>query len=170
MESDYRLRQDIDKIRESSDKIDIIENQLESLDTIIDTKLEEYYNIDEIDEKINDIEQGDIDLDGYVTDEELSTALSSYTTIEYANTNYSDIEHTHPNYVDRSELSDLDIELTSLDLVDFETNPNGVMCFTEKSRKEYNIEIDMIPLDSGCLKITANLIQTLEDNNNGTSS
>lgn len=106
----------------------------------------EYYDLLDIDKKFNDLIIGeyDIDLSGYVSEEELNTILSSYVTSTYLTTNYvtasyissnyASKNHTHSNYVLRSELSDLDIELSTLELVDIEDNPNGVICFKDISK------------------------------------
>lgn len=94
-----------------------------------------FYTRDEIDEIVEEIISGDIDLTKYVSKVELSTILSSYVTSTYVETHYAVIDHLHPNYVDRSELSDLDLDLTTLELVPYNENPNGVMCFTKSSEK-----------------------------------
>jgi len=52
MESDYRLRQDIDRIRQSADKIDGLEEAINNFDDNIAAKLAEYYTSNEVDEKL----------------------------------------------------------------------------------------------------------------------
>lgn len=181
LSDEYQLRKDIDFINQFAYALEDKQLGLVYKDTLIadfndailnnpTLKLKNYYDISEVDSLIENIEGGGSPIGDYVTEEELQTALASYTTIEYANTNYSDIEHTHPNYVDRSELSDLDIELSTLDLVPYSENPNGVMCFSKVSEKVLDIDLDMELMTNGYLKIYANLFEVVEDNNNGSGS
>ena len=147
LSDEYQLRKDIDFINQFAYELEDNQLGLVYRDNLIadfnnailndpTLKLDNYYDISEVDSLIESIEGGGSPIGDYVTETELQTALASYTTIEYANTNYSDIEHTHPNYVDRSELSDLDIDLSTLDLVPYSENPNGVMCFQRISGGE----------------------------------
>lgn len=181
MSDEYQLRKDIDTVNKfaydiNNDQLGLVnkDNLIDSINELLlndsSKKLDKYYDQSEVDSLIEDVVSGDIDLDGYVTTEQLNTALSSYVTSSYASLTYSEIGHTHSNYVDRSELSDLDIELSTLELVPYSDNINGVMCFNRISERELDIDLDMDLMNNGYLKIFANLIEITEDNNNGTSS
>lgn len=96
-----------------------------------------------------------------ISDSELNTILSSYVTIGYANSRYALINHTHSQYITRAEIHDLDINLTTLELVPASENPNGVMCFdrVQKTIDELDIELTADTMSNGYFKIEANLIE-----------
>ena len=168
MSDEYQLRKDIDKLirdiytlqdgnlrlvsfKEDSDLID-----LQTIDDIID-----YYNLKNVNELIEEIEAGDIDLKDYYTKNEINAILSSYVTVSYANSRYALINHTHSQYITRDEISDLDIDISTLKLVPESENPNGVMCFdrVQKSIDELDISLSADTMSNGYLKIESNLIE-----------
>lgn len=172
MSDEYQLRKDIDNINKFA--YDINNNQLGLVkkDTLIDDinellsdddtlRLEKYYDISEVDSLIQGSGGGSPTGD-YITEDELMTILDSYVTVNYASSTYAPIHHTHT-------IADLDVNVTTLELVDYETNPDGVLCFSEKYHTDLDIELDMELQNNGYLKIYANLIERGE-NNNGTSS
>lgn len=143
MSDEYQLRKDIDRIKNEHEvlKVQVSKtvpfadnSKLKSLGTTID-------NIGTLDGILENL--GDFDGDGggisgdYYTKQEIDTILSSYVTIGYLNTNYALKNHTHSEYLRRDEISDLDIDLTTLELVDYETNPNGVICFEQARSQGY---------------------------------
>lgn len=154
MGDDYQVRKDIDKVlrdiydyneglkvplfRENSPLKYIGVNQDDegqltdkgTLDAIF-----EYYGLLDVDEKLQNIVVGEISFDGvgFVSETELNTILSSYVTSDYANTHYAEKSHTHSQYISRSEAYNLDINLSTLELVDYETNNEGVICFENLS-------------------------------------
>ena len=97
----------------------------------------------------------------YVTEQELNAILSSYTTIGYCNLNYAVKNHTHNEYITHDELHNLDIDLTTLELVPYNENVNGVMCFdrVQKTIDELDINLTMDTMNNGYLKIEAVLIE-----------
>lgn len=112
------------------------------------------------------------DLSNYYTKSQINTILSSYATIGYSNSKYALIEHYHSQYVTRAEISDLDINLTTLQLVPKTDNPNGVMCFdrVQKTIDELDIDLKADTMSNGYLKIEVNLIEVTRSVNNGNSS
>lgn len=104
---------------------------------------------------------GDTPVGDYVTEEELNMILGSYVTINFANTNYAKVLHTHSEYITRDEIHDLDINLSTLKLVPYAENPNGLMCFerVQKTIDDLDIDLDMDTMANGYLKIEANLIE-----------
>ena len=96
-----------------------------------------------------------------ISDTELNTILSSYVTIGYANSRYALINHTHSQYITREEIHDLDINLTTLELVPASENPNGVMCFdrVQKTIDELDIDLKADTMSNGYLKIEVDLIE-----------
>lgn len=124
--------------------------------------LSNYYTKIETDAKIEEaVDEIDIDLTNYYTIPEINRVLSSYATISYLNSNYAKIQHSHSQYVRRDEISDLDINLTTLQLVPKEDNANGVMCFdrVQKTIDELDISLTADTMSNGYLKIEANLIE-----------
>lgn len=120
-------------------------------------------NIDEdmLEKIIEEVIGDEIDLSNYYTITEINGILSSYTTIGYLNSNFARIQHTHSQYISRNEIHDLDIDLTTLNLVPFEDNENGVMCFdrVQKTIEELDISLTADTMSNGYLKIEANLIE-----------
>ena len=112
------------------------------------------------------------DLSNYYTKTEINGILSSYATISFANSTYAPIVHTHSQYVTREEISDLDINLTTLELVPKTDNPNGVMCFdrVQKTIDELDIDLKADTMANGYLKIEVDLIEVTRSVNNGNSS
>lgn len=131
MGDEYQLRRDIDKIYNKTYNYDEDVWNIYTKDEINEKLSDEYYDKGEIDE----IVLGDVHLDNYYTKTEINSILSSYATIGYANSRYALINHTHSQYVTREELHNLDIDLTTIELVDYETNPNGVICFDDLGSK-----------------------------------
>lgn len=131
--------------------------------------LSNYYTKQEVDDEIESIIVGD--LSDYVKESELNTILSSYATISFANSTYAPIVHTHSQYIRRDEISDLDIDLSTLELVPYNDNPNGVMCFQRVNRsiEELDIELSADTMSNGYFKIEANLIEREVDNNGSNS-
>ena len=127
----------------------------------IDEILSTYYDSGEVDVKIQEAIIGDIDLSDYYTKEQINAILSSYATIGFANSQYALKTHTHSQYITREEISDLDINLTTLELVPYEDNQNGVMCFdrVQKTIDELDIDLKADTLSNGYLKIEVNLIE-----------
>ena len=125
-------------------------------------------NIDEdmLEKIIEEVIGDEIDLSNYYTITEINGILSSYTTIGYLNSNFARIQHTHSQYISRNEIHDLDIDLTTLNLVPFEDNENGVMCFdrVQKTIEELDIDLSVDTMTNGYLKIDVNLIEKTRSN------
>ena len=191
MSGEYQLRKDVDKIIDDIYDIDyntlklVRFNENSPLKNIgvhvddegnyidvgtLDTILESLGLMD-IDERVRELViEGGGDLSNYYTKTEINGILSSYVTIGYANSNYALINHTHSQYVTRAEISDLDINLTTLQLVPKAENQNGVMCFdrVQKTIDELDIDLKADTMSNGYLKIEVNLIE--RSVNNGNSS
>ena len=107
-----------------------------------------------------------------ISDSELNTILSSYVTIGFANSRYALINHTHSQYITRAEIHDLDINLTTLELVPKTDNPNGVMCFerVQKTIDELDIDLKADTMSNGYLKIEVDLIEVTRSVNDGNNS
>lgn len=168
MGDEYQLRRDIDKIYDKTYNYDEDIWNIYTKDEINEKLSDEYYDKGEIDE----ILIGDISLDNYYTKTEINGILSSYVTIGYANSRYALINHTHSQYVTRAEISDLDINLTTLQLVPKADNQNGVMCFdrVQKTIDELDIDLKADTMSNGYLKIEVDLIEVTRSVNNGNSS
>lgn len=136
--------------------------------------LSDYYTKEAIDKLIEDIISGSIDLKDYYTktqvdtmidecvdESELNNILSSYVTAGYANRTYAYKSHTHSEYITQNELDDLDINVSTLKLVDYEENPSGILCFSriQKTVDELDIDLSMDTMSNGYLKINASLIE-----------
>ena len=161
MSDEYQLRKDVDRIYGDiytlqGDQLDVYKK--DEMDTILHR---DYYDKSEVDTKIGQGGGGGGDLSNYYTKAEIDGILSSYVTIDYLNTNYALKNHTHSEYIRREEISDLDIDLTTLNLVPYSDNPNGVMCFdrVQKTIEELDIDLSMDTLSNGYLKINASLIE-----------
>lgn len=131
-------------------------------------------NIDEnmLERIIEEVIGDEIDLSNYYTITEINGILSSYATIGYLNTNFARAIHTHSQYITRGEISDLDINLTTLELVPFEDNENGVICFdrVQKTIDELDIDLKADTLSNGYLKIEVDLIEVTRSVNDGNNS
>lgn len=112
------------------------------------------------------------DLSNYYTKSEINAILSSYATISFANSTYAPLIHTHSQYITRDEISDLDINLSTLELVPKSDNPNGVMCFdrVQKTIDELDIDLKADTLSNGYLKIEVDLIEVTRSVNDGNNS
>ena len=133
MGDEYQLRRDVDKILGKTYKYDENIWNIYTKDEINKKLQSDYYDKGQIDE----IVIGDISLDNYYTKTEIESILSSYVTIGYANSRYALINHTHSQYVTRDELHNLDIDITTIELVDYSENPNGVICFEDLGENRY---------------------------------
>lgn len=161
MGDEYQLRRDIDKIFDKTYDYDENIWNIYTKDEINKKLTDNYYDKGEID----GIVFGDVQLDTYYTKTEINTLLSSYATIGYANSRYALINHTHSQYITREEISDLDINLTTLQLVPKSDNVNGVMCFerVQKTIDELDIDLSVDTMSNGYLKIEANLIERSDE-------
>lgn len=168
MSGEYQLRKDIDSIIDDFNRSVLFKEQSE-LQFIgegeekgtLDSILANYPTYMDIDNLIETVLSGEYDFSNYVSTTELNGILSSYVTQSYANTNYATVTHTHSNYVDRSELSDLDIELTTLQLVPYATNPDGVLCFerVNPTIDELEVSLSVSGDSAGFLVFDINLIE-----------
>lgn len=171
MADEYQLRKDIDKIYF---RVYDVENDRllvytkDEMNTILHR---DYYDKSEVDVKIGQGGGGG-DLSNYYTKTEINGILSSYATISFANSTYAPLIHTHSQYITREEISDLDINLTTLQLVSKSDNPNGVMCFerVQKTIDELDIDLKADTLSNGYLKIEVDLIEVTRSVNDGNNS
>lgn len=182
MVDDYILRRDVDNLKK--DVYDLDDGNLNFAPFATDSNLR---NIGSTADNIGTLDGileyygvfegsggggGGGDLSNYYTKPEINTILSSYATIGFANSQYALKTHTHSQYITRAEISDLDINLTTLELVPYEDNQNGVMCFdrVQKTIDELDIGLSVDTLSNGYLKIEVDLIEVTRSVNNGNSS
>lgn len=176
MGDEYQLRKDIDKIER--DHSELNNKVSKSVFFADNSPLHEYGTTRENTGTLDGIldvliaESGGGDLTNYYTKTEINGILSSYVTISFANSTYAPIVHTHSQYITRDEISDLDINLTTLDLVPYEDNPNGVMCFdrVQKTIDELDIDLKADTMSNGYLKIEVDLIEVTRSVNDGNNS
>lgn len=173
MADEYQLRKDIDKIYF---RVYDVENDRllvytkDEMNELLDTN---YFDQSEVLKLIQESGGGGGgDLSNYFTKSEINAILSSYATIGFANSTYAPIVHTHSQYVTREEISDLDINLTTLELVPKTDNPNGVMCFdrVQKTIDELDIDLKADTMSNGYLKIEVDLIEVTRSVNDGNNS
>lgn len=167
MGDEYQLRRDIDKIYQKTYDFEDDVWNIYTKDQIH----KNFYDKEQVEELVFSGGSGG-DLSNYYTKTEINGILSSYVTIGYANSRYALIDHTHSQYITREEISDLDINLTTLELVPQTDNPNGVMCFerVQKTIDELDIDLSVDTMSNGYLKIEVDLIEVTRSVNNGNSS
>lgn len=144
MGDEYQNRRDIDKIYD-----DLYSQINGSLNVLKFKENSPYRNISSKDGDIGTIDAiidyygltersgGGGDLSNYYTKSEIDGILSSYVTSDFANTHYAPLVHTHSEYITRAEIHQLDIDLSTLELVPKSTNPNGVICFDNLGENLY---------------------------------
>ena len=181
MVDDYILRRDVDNLKK--DVYDLDDGNLNFAPFATDSNLR---NIGSTEDNIGTLDGileyygvfegsgggGGGDLSDYYTKPEINAILSSYATISFANSQYALKTHTHSQYITREEISDLDINLTTLELVPKTDNPNGVMCFerVQKTIDELDIDLKADTMSNGYLKIEVDLIEVTRSVNDGDNS
>ena len=173
MSEEYQLRRDVDRIYDLTYDLQNNEPNIYTKSEVNEILDRDYFDQSEVLKLIQESGGGGGgDLSNYYTKTEINGILSSYATISFANSTYAPIVHTHSQYVTREEISDLDINLTTLELVPKTDNPNGVMCFdrVQKTIDELDIDLKADTMANGYLKIEVDLIEVTRSVNNGNSS
>lgn len=170
MSEEYQLRRDVDRIYGLTYDLKNNEPNIYTKSEVNEILDRDYFDQSEVLELIQG--GGGGDLSNYYTKTEINGILSSYATISFANSTYAPLIHTHSQYITREEISDLDINLTTLELVPYEDNPNGVMCFdrVQKTIDELDIDLKADTMSNGYLKIEVDLIEVTRSVNDGNNS
>ena len=160
MSEEYQLRRDVDRIYGLTYDLKNNEPNIYTKSEVNEILDRDYFDQSEVLELIQGGGGGG-DLSNYYTKSEINGILSSYATIGFANSTYAPIVHTHSQYITREEISDLDINLSTLELVPKTDNPNGVMCFdrVQKTIDELDIDLKADTMSNGYLKIEVDLIE-----------
>ena len=131
MSDEYQIRKDIDRIIHDLYTSENTQPLFIQREEFIEV-LSNYYDQGKIDEIVADIVAGDIDLTDYLKKTDVDSEISSSSTYPLQNKVIYELLEL---YLKKSEVHDLDINLTTLELVDIDENPNGVICFEDLGSK-----------------------------------